>query len=420
MNPQEEMQKREVEMKQKEAQLSEVLKKAPDWAAMMFNMMLQGFKDVKHEIHNIGASIEMTDNQVKQLTEKTVKYVKTVDALTTRCDALEAENKRLNDKIISIESQSRRNNLLLCGVKETDDQTPASLLRDMNKLISLLNLPDGITADEIKIERIHRKGTKRDDGKPRQIIMKFMSYIHRNAVWNSRSQLRKIEGAKELFLAEDFPDEIEKIRRNFYPIVKAAKDSNLKAHINYNKVIVDGVTYTVDTLHQLPPNLRPAKVFTPTEDGFTFFYSSASPLSNLHLAPFEIDNKNYICSEQYLHEQKSQFAKDEETARKIMVAKDPYKIYSLGKSVRNLDVKEWNAKAPHVMKKALLAKFSQNEHLKQFLLETKDSTIVECNPRDKIWSCGLGLRDTTKSDKNNWTGENRLGQLLEDVRTSLQ
>ncbi len=53
--------------------------------------------------------------------------------------------------------------------------------------------------------------------------------------------------------------------------------------------------------------------------------------------------------------------------------------------------------------------FDQNEHLKRFLLETGDKPIVEINPYNNYWSCGLSMKDTNKlQDRDNWLGANNL------------
>ncbi len=85
----------------------------------------------------------------------------------------------------------------------------------------------------------------------------------------------------------------------------------------------------------------------------------------------------------------------------------------------HLHMVNWNAKAPEIMKKGLLAKFQQNESLKKFLLDTGDTTLVECNPTDEIWSCGLHMGHRDRFDRRLWKGTNLLGRLLEEVRAEL-
>ena len=70
--------------------------------------------------------------------------------------------------------------------------------------------------------------------------------------------------------------------------------------------------------------------------------------------------------------------------------------------------------------RGMLAKFEQDEGLKQKLLETGDAYLVECAVSDKIWACGIGLHDDARFDQSKWTGTNILGFALMEVREILK
>ena len=63
--------------------------------------------------------------------------------------------------------------------------------------------------------------------------------------------------------------------------------------------------------------------------------------------------------------------------------------------------------------------FSQNPVLKSLLVSTSNDTLVEASPWDKIWGIGLSIWDRRSFDRLQWTGENKLGQVLMEVRESL-
>ena len=48
------------------------------------------------------------------------------------------------------------------------------------------------------------------------------------------------------------------------------------------------------------------------------------------------------------------------------------------------------------------AQFSQNPHLKQELLSTAGTTLVEASPRDRIWGIGLGANNPKALDRKTW------------------
>ena len=63
--------------------------------------------------------------------------------------------------------------------------------------------------------------------------------------------------------------------------------------------------------------------------------------------------------------------------------------------------------------------FSQIDHLKEALLATKGTILVEASPRDRIWGIGLGEEKARKLGKKGWRGKNWLGYALTDVRETL-
>ena len=65
-----------------------------------------------------------------------------------------------------------------------------------------------------------------------------------------------------------------------------------------------------------------------------------------------------------------------------------------------------------------MLKFTQNEDLKELLLQIEES-IVEANPGDQYFSCGLGLTHPDLDNCSKWSGENVLGKIIETVRAKI-
>ena len=62
-----------------------------------------------------------------------------------------------------------------------------------------------------------------------------------------------------------------------------------------------------------------------------------------------------------------------------------------------------------VMRRAVLAKFTQHQELRELLLETGDRKIIEHTANDSYWG-----------DGDNGTGRNMLGIILMEVRDQLR
>ena len=143
---------------------------------------------------------------------------------------------------------------------------------------------------------------------------------------------------------------------------------------------------------------------------------SKSCLSQWYDCSFEIDGILYSTAEQYMMSQKALLFNDNETNLKIMGSKTPKKYKQLGRQVKNFSPKLWDEKKFDIVVKGNLAKFSQNENLKQFLLNTKNKILVEASPYDKIWGIGMAQDDKDIYNQDKWKGENLLGKALMKVR----
>lgn len=129
-------------------------------------------------------------------------------------------------------------------------------------------------------------------------------------------------------------------------------------------------------------------------------------LSNFYEATFEIEGKEWKSTEHFFQAQK--FASDLEYFETIRDAPTPTAAKALGSVRRPGFNPSWNSVSEDVMKECNLAKFSQNDGLKQKLLETGDRELVE-HAADKIWGDGL-----------DGSGANKLGRVLMAVRSDLR
>ena len=106
-----------------------------------------------------------------------------------------------------------RDNLLFHNVPEDKKENTSDKIYKI--LEENLQIPDA--REKIKIDRSHRVGRKRDSNrKPRAIVVKFNYFQDWEHI---RMNARKLRGTR-IGIAEQFPEEIEKIRQTLYPVQK--------------------------------------------------------------------------------------------------------------------------------------------------------------------------------------------------------
>lgn len=134
---------------------------------------------------------------------------------------------------------------------------------------------------------------------------------------------------------------------------------------------------------------------------------------------FTVNGVVYKTAEHWMMAKKAELFGDNEMAIKILAANSPAQAKDLGRQVKNFNESIWNEKRFEIVVEGNFHKFSQNEELKAFLVDTKKRVLVEASPVDKIWGIGL----TAESDKAEnpllWNGLNLLGFALMEVRDQL-
>ena len=126
------------------------------------------------------------------------------------------------------------------------------------------------------------------------------------------------------------------------------------------------------------------------------FFWRSGPFSQWFPSVYTFDGVEYTCAEQGMMHGKALLFKDESTAERILKAKSPHEIKSLGRRVRYFKEKVWKNNRWNIVYRDSMAKFTQNPMLQEALLTTS-GMLVEASPRDRIWGIGLHEKDARKS-----------------------
>ena len=154
----------------------------------------------------------------------------------------------------------------------------------------------------------------------------------------------------------------------------------------------------------------------PAEDG----QLTKSCLSQWWVEDFWSIANTYLCMEQYMMAAKAELFGDSEIQEQILKCSDPKQIKALGCKVRGFDQKVWDKFKYAIVLNGNWCKFSQNRDLREFLLSTRDSVLVEASPYDNIWGIRLAASSPEAQDPMKWRGQNLLGFALMEVRDELR
>ena len=270
-------------------------------------------------------------------------------------------------------------------------------------------------AASIRVVRCHRLGYPKNDRrrKPRSIIIKFDWYGDRQKVWEQRKELH----GRNLYVNEDFPKEIKKQRQTLTPIMHAAKKQGKKASLSVNRLVIESKSYTVESLKELPAELKPETVTTLQNEHCVAFCNELSPLSNFHHCQVQLSGEMFHSAEQAYQHRKATHCGDEVKAQRILLADSPLECKQIGDSVQTTNT-DWDSVQLDIMKTCVTAKFQQNPHLADFLKSTGKKRLGEAT-RHPFWGVGLSLKSPNLLNTNFWTGANQLGKILTELRSQL-
>ena len=164
-------------------------------------------------------------------------------------------------------------------------------------------------------------------------------------------------------------------------------------------------------------------------NGFLFFWGHQSPkngviskacLSQWWPSSFIENEIIYQTAEHYMMGKKAFLFNDQDIFEKIVTKESPEDVKDLGRQIRNFDAAKWDLHKYEIVKQGNWLKFSQNEVLRLFLLQTKSKILVEASPVDAIWGIGLAEDNPNVLIPENWKGLNLLGFALMEVRDEIK
>ncbi|CAG9768347.1 unnamed protein product [Ceutorhynchus assimilis] len=164
---------------------------------------------------------------------------------------LKRDNEDLEGKLLKFNSNTKKNNLIIFGLEETDEEDPYQVV--LNLFSSILN----INTTKEEISAVYRFGKA---SRTRPILVKFISYHKKSTILQNAKLLK----GSEIAISLDLTKEERENQKILYRHLKEAKNQGLEAKIKKNELIVQGETFTIKELLNLEKNEAQASQTTPS------------------------------------------------------------------------------------------------------------------------------------------------------------
>ncbi|KAG5874488.1 hypothetical protein JTB14_003387 [Gonioctena quinquepunctata] len=173
---------------------------------------------------------------IKKNTSEIKAEIKSInDTSNQRLENLEKRYFKIEEKIVYIERENKKNNIVIFG-KTTDGENL------LNTTLEQLNIIFGCKLDERDINNIHLIGKKND-----------YCRIHLESA--ETKNIYKLKGTG-ISITHDLRPEDRELNRNLVHHLKEARAKNQKAHIKNFKLFVNAVPYTIKELENPTDSLN--------------------------------------------------------------------------------------------------------------------------------------------------------------------
>ena len=194
-------------------------------------------KQLKGEVKALQESIEFQNETYQKMKKDMMEEKQKLDTDYKNNEVVQnliQQNTDMKEQIAELEDRHRRNNLRFMSIKEKCGVESETWEESETKVKVFLQEKLGLETDEITIERVHRIG-KKEEGKRRTIIAKFLNYKQREKVLNKYKELKLWED--QIYINEDFSEYTVEKRRILFKRAKEIRERGEFAKVVYKRLV---------------------------------------------------------------------------------------------------------------------------------------------------------------------------------------
>ena len=161
----------------------------------------------------------------------------------------------------------------------------------------------------------------------RPISVTLSKYEDKETIMKNKKNL--LDG---IYINDEYPIEVRKSRDKLRPILKLAKGLphyREKCKMSGDKLSINRVSYTVNDLNKLPPDLAPYLAAQKENAEYIAFHGELSLWSNFYPSPFVLNGQRYLIAEQWIQFQKVMLFGNSHTANQILQSSTPQECKGL-------------------------------------------------------------------------------------------
>ena len=212
--------------------------------------MKREMEEIKRTTCEIEKSLESAWAVIEDLREEDQKQKVTqnqqnaeVEAIKREVNQLKNELEKEKERNIALENCTRRENIRIMNIPETEDGN----ITTKDLVYNLLQEALEVDTTDIRFHAVHKVG-KPLRGKNRPIIVRFLCREDRDYVFSLKKNLKSSERHSKVYITADYAKAIQEERRKLVKAMFIARDKGHQAKVIDRQLIVDNIKYTVQNM----------------------------------------------------------------------------------------------------------------------------------------------------------------------------
>ena len=381
------------------------------------NDMMDCFKELLNPINDSIKEILQVQKNLREELVDTKDMKAENERLTQKVITVEMNNEKLMQRVIKLENRLLESSVIIHGLYERpwemDDVRKETIYSAISDTLLGRTYEERIEVARTMTRRSSRRIGKYNPMSSRPISVEFLFKEDAIYLLNNRKYL-----GESVYVDREYCSETEEKRKILCPYLWAARrlpQFHRKCRLEDDTLIIKGLSYTTDTLHCLPVELRGINLNSKSTQDVLGFFGSLNPLSNFYPCKFTHKGHTYHSSEQLIQHMKAEFFEDTNISGQILNSKSVIECKQLSREIQNYDQHTWLLAAKTICEQGIAEKFRQNSVLAKDLLSTGDKTLVECG-YDDHWGTGVPLSDENCLDRERWCNQGILGEILMEIQ----
>lgn len=187
---------------------------------------------IKKELTGISSTVTNLTSDVKQIKG---------DLAGTKSDVslIQKQNSELRKTVQSLDNKLRKNNIVIYGIDNSENESQALLEKN---ICTFINSKLNVDVASNDIETCYRLGKNFD--KPRPVLVRFCNYKIKSAIFGNVKNLKNSGFA----ISDDLTPHERGLRAKLIKYKNKASNMQLRCRIYKNKLVVEGISYSIDEL----------------------------------------------------------------------------------------------------------------------------------------------------------------------------